>query len=360
MVKAFSRFLLFLAVFPVLTQQQSTDKLDASAVYQRATPALVRVTVVDASGRVKEGSGVIVRSDGLIATNYHVIAEGLSARVQLSNGDMYDDVAIADTDERKDLALLKIKAVGLPLLEFADSDGLKVGGTVYVLGAPLGLEGSLSQGLIGAIRLGTEISPRLEGFRLIQFTAPVSPGSSGGPLLDESSKVAGLVLGTLPAGQNLNFAVPSNYINGLVVNWKGEARHLARMPTRAKSDRSRAPAEVLGAAKTLYVWVHSGSPVLKTEISKKLLNWGRLTLVSLPAEADLILEVVQTGSLNLGTGEGNQAAALLRDRESGMELWSTTKGGSWSMKGWSHAWVGRAIAAEFIRFYNSTTKSPPK
>jgi hypothetical protein len=79
-----------------------------------------------------------------------------------------------------------------------------------------------------------------------------------------------------------------------------------------------------------------------------------------PERADLILKVEQTGQLNLKTGERNQAAALLIHRESGQELWGVTKGGSWAMSGYSYAWVGHAIASDFIEFYDSTAKKAKK
>ncbi len=125
-------------------------------------------------------------------------------------------------------------------------------------------------------------------------------------------------------------------------------------PTSA-SPSPTAP-QLLLSAKTLCVSVPSGNAVLKTEISNKLLRWGKLTLVADPEKADLVLNVEQTGQLNLKTGEGNQAAALLTHRESGQELWGVTKGGSWAMSGYSYAWVGRAVASDFIKFYNATAK----
>jgi hypothetical protein len=118
--------------------------------------------------------------------------------------------------------------------------------------------------------------------------------------------------------------------------------------------------QLLLSAKTLCVVVPSGNAVLKTEISNKLIKWGKLTLIADPERADLVLKVEPTGQLNLQTGEGNQAAALLTHRESGQELWGVTKGGSWAMSGYSYAWVGRAIASDFIKFYDSTAKKPKK
>jgi hypothetical protein len=102
--------------------------------------------------------------------------------------------------------------------------------------------------------------------------------------------------------------------------------------------------------------MRNGSPVVEAEISKKLISWGRLDVVTRPEKADLILEVTQTGELNLNTGAGNQATGVLKDYQSGLQLWSTAKGGSWAMSGWSNAWVGRSIAGELIKFLSSTSK----
>jgi tetratricopeptide (TPR) repeat protein len=118
----------------------------------------------------------------------------------------------------------------------------------------------------------------------------------------------------------------------------------------------RSTGAVLASAKTLCIVQENGSPVVKAEVEKKLLKWGHLTLVSSMNESDLLLVISQTGQLNTLTGEGNQAAASLKDQQGGAVLWSTTKGGSWSYRGWSNAWVGRAIADELTKFITSSTK----
>jgi hypothetical protein len=345
---------LLLAVSLVsLAFQTQPRKLDATAVYQLAKPALVLITAKTTTGETKQGSGVILSADGLIATNHHVMSGAVSAQVKLANGDLYEDVTLVDTDERKDLALLKIRAANLPTVQLADSESLQVGQTIFVLGAPFGLEGSLSQGLVSSIRPGAEIQSKLRGFRVIQFTAPISPGNSGGPLLDEWGKVVGLAFANLPEGQNLNLAIPSNYLSALVNAPSGASHPLTKMSAPSTPAAEITPAAALSSAKTICIWVVSGSPVFKTEVTNKLNKWGKLKIVSSPDDADLILRIAQTGRFNMNTGAGNQATALLMQRESGQELWGTTKGGTWSMRGWSEAWVARAIADEFIKFYKS-------
>jgi S1-C subfamily serine protease len=214
---------------------QTPIKLEASSIYEKAAPSVVFITCIDAKGQVSTGSGVILRADGIIATNFHVISDVVAAKIQLSNSDIYDDVSVIDADERKDIAILKIKAVNLPVLNVADSDSIKVGATVYAIGSPRGLTGSLSSGLISSLRPASELSPELTGFRIIQFTAPISPGSSGGALLDDTGKLLGLVFAYRSGGQNLNAAIPVNYVAPLAANAKGDGRILRKMPTIEES-----------------------------------------------------------------------------------------------------------------------------
>lgn len=333
-----------------VSTQVPFQKLDASVVYQQARPALALVKTTDASGQTRLGSGVVLSADGLIATNYHVIEGALAGQVKLSNGDEYDEVSIVDSDAHKDIALLKVRAANLAYLDLANSEDVEVGQRVYALGAP---DGSLSEGFVKGVRQGSEIAPGFQGFRIIQFSLIVAPSSSrnsGGPLLDEDAKVVGFVFANIPAAQNLNLAIPSNYAAAMLINPPtGVGRTLVKMSSQIAAP----PSEILASAKTLSIVVN-GSPVFKVEISKKLAKWGRLTLVSSPDEADLLLNVDQTGQLNLSTGAGNQATAQLVHRETGRELWGVTKGGSWAMSGYSEAWVAHAVADEFVKFYKAT------
>lgn len=336
--------LLSLTAFAQPAPVSQAPKLDASAIYEKVLPAVVVIVVAKAGGQISLGSGVIVSSDGLIATNQHVVRDAISAEVYLRNGDTYDEVTIIDTDERKDLALIRIKAVSLPAVSVANSDDLKVGTAVHVIGAPRGLDGTLSSGIVSSIRRGDDIGPALAGFRLIQFTAAISPGNSGGPILDESARLVGIVRSYRPDGQNLNFGVPSNYLAGMMTAAPRAGQALAKMPQRAQEASqqttavTRTPAEIIASAKTLCVWQRSGDPGMKIEINAKLAKWGKLNMTSIPEEADLVFELVQTGMLIPGdAASAVSGAGLLRDLKSGLELWSVRKGGFWAISGWSAA-----------------------
>jgi S1-C subfamily serine protease len=234
--------------------------LDASEIYERARKSVVVVKCARQDNRVVLGSGVVLRSDGVIATNFHVCGEATAAQIKLPNGDIYDDVSISDSDEQKDIAILKIKANGLPALPMGDSDKLKIGASVFAVGAPLGLEGSITSGIISSIRPVDEMFSWAEGFRIIQISAPISHGSSGGPLLDGYGNVIGLVFAQKQEGENLNAAIPINYILPLV-NTTKEAVALKRLPSeklgRVVTNPAAARARTLDNIAGVYVgqWV---------------------------------------------------------------------------------------------------------
>ena len=284
-----------------------------------------------------------------------------SGEIHLTDGATYSIEAVLGDSPEKDLALLKMKSTSkeFRFLTIGDSDKVEVGQQVVAIGSPLGLEATVSPGFISGVR-------EVNGLKLIQMTSPISPGSSGGVLIDSLGEVVGvpsqsltLVRQNTTVSQNLNFAVPSNYVKELISAPAKEARSLSAVPARPNSKPpEQSTKDILKSAKTLCVSLISGNPVLKTELSGKLMEWGKLRLVSSPEEADLVLRVAQTGQLNLGTGEGNQATALLVDRATGTELWSKTKGGSWAMSGYSNTSVARELAKEFIKFFDSAQKKP--
>jgi len=116
-----------------------------------------------------------------------------------------------DVDSRKDIAFLKIKAIDLKVLRVGSSSTAQVGDTVYSLSNPLGLPRTLSQGIISGIR-------QLDGYQLLQITAPISPGSSGGPLFNTKGEVIGITAAALEGGQSLNFAIPIDYARGMILS----------------------------------------------------------------------------------------------------------------------------------------------
>ena len=362
-IGAISAFLFMPFVLNIVVKGQDAKK-DIPSLAREALRCVVTIETKDAVGKpLSLGSGFLVSNDGRVVTNYHVMQSAASGTVRFADGASYSIEGLLASNSDKDLVLLKIKTTSneFRFLSLGDSDRVEVGEQVVAVGSPLGLEETVSPGFISGVR-------EANGLRLLQTTAPISPGNSGGALINLAGEVVGVPTLSLTSvqkkatvSQNLNFAVPSNYVRELISAAAKEASSLTvaiSSPKPKQTDRS--PKEIIASAKTHCVWVTSGSAVLKTELSGKLSEWGKLRLVSSPQDADLILKVAQTGELNMATGAGNQATALLTDRESGTELWSKTKGGSWAMSGYSNTWVAHALAKEFIKFFDSATKQARK
>ena len=125
-----------------------------------------------------------------------------SLAVKLANGDVYDQVQVRAFDERKDLAVIQVAGYNLPVIELGNADELQPGAPVTLVGNPLGLEGSVSTGVVSGIRNDG-------GFRVIQTDAAANPGNSGGPLLDSQGKVVGVLASDSGAPRVLTSASPS-------------------------------------------------------------------------------------------------------------------------------------------------------
>jgi S1-C subfamily serine protease len=172
---------------------------------------VVLIEIYNAGGEVSgAGSGFLVSADGKILTNYHVVHHAKRVTVKLANKDAYDDVQVLDVDKRRDIALLTIKVVGLPYVTLGKSGAVEIGDKVFSLTNPLGLlQNTLSEGIVSGVREG-------DGYRYFQISAPISHGSSGGPIFNTSGEVIGIAVAILEEGQNLNFAVPIDYAKGLL------------------------------------------------------------------------------------------------------------------------------------------------
>jgi S1-C subfamily serine protease len=203
-----SLLIIFLSIAPSHLVAQNTS---VSAVAQQEARSVVLIVTSDkAGGLLGAGSGFVVRTDGVIVTNYHVIDGAYTALVKTPDGDIYDGANVLDADVRRDIAILKVKALGLPVSKLGSSLAVKVGQHVVAIGNPRGVfTGTVSDGIISAIR-------QLEGFHMFQTTAPISHGSSGGPLLNDAGEVIGITSETVQDAQNLNLAIPVDYIKPLL------------------------------------------------------------------------------------------------------------------------------------------------
>ena len=162
--------------------------------------------------RRSSGSGFVIREDGYLVTNAHVVADAERIQVRLTDGRRFDAKLIG-LDERVDLALLKIDATGLPVAPLGDSNRTRVGEFVLALGHPFGLEQTVSFGIVS--RKGAPIQVAAPGFEFIQTDAAVNPGNSGGPLVNMAGEVVG-VNSMAAVNGSIGFAIPVNLVKALL------------------------------------------------------------------------------------------------------------------------------------------------
>lgn len=226
---------LLLALCLSLVLPTPSPALDAQAVFQKAQGSVVVVLNLNGYRKPQKfGSGFLVGDGSQVVTNYHVI-EGASEVVIKTPDDQMSKVEVVDTVISKDLALLKLSGSG-PALELAP-ELPQVGQEVVAIGTPQGLERSLSTGVVSALR-------KLDGREVVQITAPVSEGSSGGPVLDARGRVVGVATFVLKEGQNLNFAIPSTEVLRMLGRPVGQRQSFEKAPDKALEIRKGADGSI--------------------------------------------------------------------------------------------------------------------
>ena len=183
-----------------------THHPSAQSLAQSTRRGVVMIQVASADGEAS-GSGFYV-NDSLIVTNYHVVDGAKAIEAETSDGRTLTGITIIRIDPEHDLALLRTSDAGTALRLRAD-DGIAQGETVYAYGNPKGLSFTFSSGVVSSRR-------ESDGVHLLQITAPLSHGSSGGPVVDGDGKVVGVSTSLIPGGQNLNFAVEVRHVRDLV------------------------------------------------------------------------------------------------------------------------------------------------
>ncbi len=193
--------LAFVAISIATWRFAATSRQQTSLQKARSSVALIEV--FDAANKaIATGSGFFVSADGMLVTNFHVIEGANRIVVKLENGAMYEVAGVLADNSNSDVVLLRVKGDGFAFLEMGDTAKAEVGQHVTVIGSPLGLEGTVSDGIISAKR---ELPGRV---KWLQITAPIAPGSSGSPVLDANGSVLGVATMLMREGQALNFAVP--------------------------------------------------------------------------------------------------------------------------------------------------------
>jgi len=193
-----------------MENQNGDSKIEAVINIAESTlRSTVAITMQDKNRQTLSlGSGVIV-GNGLVVTNLHVIFSASFGNVQIADESKKHEIdGVLAFDKANDIALLSVPSIQLKGLEL-NVNLPKVGDKIFAAGNPQGLSGTFSDGIVSSIR-------DWENNALIQITAPISPGSSGGPIVNKNAELVGIAVGGFSKGQNLNFAVPAKYINELL------------------------------------------------------------------------------------------------------------------------------------------------
>lgn len=182
-----------------------TQTLSAEKIYKQVSDAVVVILAYDSNDELSmQGSGVVINDKGYVVTNYHVLAGNDRLEV-FHNKELIPYVDIIGIDVEKDILILKIEEKKFPAIKIGNSEKLSIGQRVYAIGSPLGFENTISEGIISGLR-----SYDVTGKNFIQITASISPGSSGGAVVNDKGELIGISTLTAKEGQNLNFAIPIN------------------------------------------------------------------------------------------------------------------------------------------------------
>lgn len=296
--------LLALALPLVAQKVSSPELLSPQAIFQQTKAATVIVLAGEGAGRLHSiATGILISKDGVILTALHAIAGARELQVRMANGEVFDRVELLGSDERRDIAALRISAGSLPFLGTANTSALVAGDPIFAVTNADGLTWSATEGIVSAVRPADEVPGAGSGFRLLQFTAPVAPGSSGGALVDRS----GALIGIITSGKgNVAFAVPIDNVQNLADS--GHRTQLGsgaslQMPAKTMSDGPQSsaaiadadPKQILRTAKSVYV--HSKTSFLTVDTLDRALvlrkDWDKLglTIVQDPRVADLLIEI---------------------------------------------------------------------
>jgi Trypsin-like peptidase domain len=210
-------------VIPILLAvvERGSAQMTMAQVFERGNPSVVTVSTPDGFG-----SGFIISEDGTVVTNYHVIRGERQAAVVVTTAAgrrQYAVTAVETYNSVQDFAVLKINATGLPVVPLGDSDALQIGERVVAIGNPLGLDHTLSEGVVSQKR---DLGPYQT---MLQISVPIDHGSSGGPLFNMKGEVVGITSSGIEGGPQLNFAVPINYVRVALDVWTGTTKTLGEI-----------------------------------------------------------------------------------------------------------------------------------
>jgi hypothetical protein len=294
-------FVLFSAL-SVVAPAQSPAPSNTQEIFQHTKAATVIVLAGEGAGRLTSiATGTIISKDGVILTAWHAIKGASEVQVRLPDGDVFDRVELLGVDERRDVAALKISASALPAIATGSTANLAQGDPIYAVTNADGLTWSATEGIISAIRPADEIPGAGSGFRVLQFTAPVAHGASGGALVDRT----GAVIGIITSGKGTAaFAIPVESVTGLSILGpfrtfgSGAALQMpsqsaAQDPQSSSAISGSDPKQILRTAKTVYISSKTAFLTVDTveQALTKQKDWDKLglTIVADQRVADLFI-----------------------------------------------------------------------
>jgi S1-C subfamily serine protease len=286
--------------------------------------SVVYIEVAFSDGKGASGSGFIISPDGRIVTNYHVIDGAESGKVVLNDETTFTDIRVLGWDKEGDLAIIKISGSGLPAVTMGNSDAAQIGEAVVAIGSPLGLQNTVSTGIISA---------RREGF--LQTTAPISHGSSGGALFNMMGDVIGITSAGMEEGANLGFAIPINDVKSLATDRTLTLAQFTAQTSGSVTPSVSVPSLIQPAATTEVDTLTPTFQWTKVATATRYTFWlGKGT--SGTEDSKIYSEVVTVNTLTLPAG-------ILTD--GGTYTWAVAAGNETGWGDWSQDSVFSAIAA---------------
>jgi S1-C subfamily serine protease len=224
---------LFLFNLHPLAAQLAPSRKDIPTIAKSAKGAIVTIVMANDDKPIAQGTGFLVTADGAVVTNYHVIAMGNVALVKFADGSISPVDGVLTSNKVRDLAIIKIHSKTLPILTLGNSDQMQIGEEVVAIGNPLGLELTVSNGILSGVRTDEKA-----GGKFLQITAPITHGSSGGPLFNMMGEVVGITTLGFEGSGNLNFAIPINDAKRLLSNRSSKLQNLPNEPAPVEAKKA--------------------------------------------------------------------------------------------------------------------------
>ena len=246
----------------------------AKEVYKRVRSGVGEIVIYNSDGEAEaQGTGFFINDKGCMVTNYHVMKGAYSAEVTLYNGARYDVDAVIDYNASVDICMIKVDVTDNDYLTMSTRP-VETGETVYALGSPRGQTGTFTDGIVS---INSNV---IDDVEYIQFTAPISPGNSGGPLLNTSAEVVGINTMSMLESQNMNYAISIKAVDDL-----DQHKHTSMKNFYQETNES-------------YLWVEQAKAFVRkasfyeeesndTYLNADPLTKGKWTAAVLPSEEDL-------------------------------------------------------------------------